>query len=212
MFPVFEEVLSLLFSSDWVLQNVIPLSFQDTNPPSCLPWNLLFGLIVLVFLISGHMFSTWRETSEEKEIIQVFPGIGIQNRSVFLPIEVLKDVVIVEHIPNLWDIRFLLIAICHRPTGSCVAQSTTDECPKNNDVLSPKNNDVIGPKNNDVIGPRNNDVIGPKNNDVVSPRNVDVVCSGNDVIVPLLCSGKNVKLEALKQAYQMIHQAFNLSM
>ena len=179
----FLESASFYREIDW-LWSIVTISVCTSLSESLwFLWQTVLGIISLSLLILGHLIITRKEAVDKKELILVFPGIGIQNGSVFLPVEVIKDVVIVEHIPNLWDIRFLLIAICRRPKNDCATQHDRSTSSKISDVRS--GNDVIL-KSGDAM-------------------------TRNDVIVPLLSSGKTVKLESLKQAYQMIHQSFNFN-
>ena len=77
-------------------------------------YNFLLGVSVVFALIIAHFwFSGGNQAWENvKDDICIFPNLGIQNKQTFIPIETIEDAVIVEHIPNLWRVDFLLIVKC----------------------------------------------------------------------------------------------------
>jgi len=112
--------------------------------------NLILGLALLLFLIGLHFCTTSANSYPTKstqmcesprhvkqkgslalpgETVEIFPSLGIQFDKTFIPIETIEDIVIVEYIPNLWSIEFLLIAKCQAELfthGSCFVNSNSE--------------------------------------------------------------------------------------
>ena len=82
--------------------------------------HLILGISFLLMLIASHHFnaSNYGKSGKRRtERVEVLPNLGIQKDQTFIPIETVEDVVIVEHIPNLWRIEFLLIVKCKLRNG-----------------------------------------------------------------------------------------------